>query len=186
MTWIAPKGYALCEGQCDRPVRTGETDIQPHEAIWQCKPSDDCKGDGCSCYLAVIAPGGSQLRIQTDGKGIGVLPPGWAHVCVCLKEVAGQTKESGWSVREKLDWIAPSGMKLYDDCPGWCFRPSRKPSDPGKWFCEEPVKPSASDPSVACVLVGVAPGDKQLYKLPNPCPDEDIPPGWGIFCVCLK
>ena len=83
MAWETPKGYELCPNcSCDRPVRTEDG----HNVLWQCKPGDDCKTEGCGCYLCVIAPGEKHLRI--DGKpgspgGSRIMPPGWAYVCAC-------------------------------------------------------------------------------------------------------
>jgi hypothetical protein len=181
MDWVAPKGYELCaDGKCWPPQDNGKD--KDDAKIWQCKPSYRCEGKGCGCYLAIIAPGGKQLRIEDKPGGKGSsrrLPPGWAYVCACMKELDGE-KETGWSVREDLGWIAPKGYKFADKCPEGCFLPQNDPKDSDYWTCG-----SGDD----CCLVAVPPGEKHLTLLAGP-PGKflkaDVPQGWGIFCACLK
>jgi hypothetical protein len=184
--WVAPKGYEICpESSCDKPVRNGETTAR--EAIWQCKPDDGCKGEGCGCYVCVIAPGEKHLRIEAKPGAAGSsrrMPPGWAIVCVCMKELAGE-KESGWGHREDVGWIAPKRYKFADPCPGHCQMPHWDVGKGGSWVCGSHDKGAGDD----CYLVGVAPGEKQLHFLARPGSGYsviDVPPGWSIFCICLK
>ena len=189
MAWTTPKGYELCpDCHCDRPVRNGET--AAHETIWQCKPSDGCTAAGCGCYVCVIAPGENRLRIESKPGEAGSsrrLPPGWAFVCACLKELAGE-KDSGWGEREDVGWIAPKGYAFDKPCPGHCQLPRWDSAKGGSWVCG--VRPSEDPASERnCYLVGVAPGEKQLHFLARPgsaYSHVDVPPGWGIFCICLK
>jgi hypothetical protein len=185
-TWVAPKGYAICpESSCDRPVRNGAT--TGGETIWQCKPSEACSGERCGCYLCIIAPGETHLRIEAKPgeRGSGRrMAPGWAMVCVCMKET-GEAKESGWGDREDVGWIAPKGYKFAAHCPGHCQYPHWDSSKEGSWVCGSRDQGSEHD----CFLVGAAPGDKQLHFLARPGSTYsavDVPPGWAIFCICLE
>jgi hypothetical protein len=183
MAWVAPKGYALCpESSCAAPKRNGKA--ADGYTIWQCQASEKCKAD-CGCYLCVIAPGESHLRIDDapGGKGYSrLLPPGWAYVCACMRET-GEPKESGWDHREDVGWIAPSGYKFVTPCPEHCHLPYHKAGTDG-WQCGGETETEKN-----CHLVGVAPGEKQLHLLRTPggvLPFDDVPPGWSIFCICLE
>ena len=183
MAWVAPKGYALCpDCRCDEPKRNGKAD--DGLTIWQCKASDKCKAAGCGCYLCVIAPGESHLRIDAGPGGKGYsrrLPPGWAYVCACMKET-GEPKESGWSHREDVGWIAPAGREFAKPCPEHCHLPVHVLGTDG-WTCGS----GHTDSEANCCLVGVAPGEKQLHLLAGPGKAfDEVPPGWSIFCICLK
>lgn len=183
MAWTAPKGYALCkDGSCDVPKRNGK-DVRG-DTIWQCTASDKCGASGCGCYLCVIAPGESHLRIDAapNTKGYSrVLPPGWAYVCACMKETGGP-KEKGWDERENVGWVAPEGFNFVDPCPEHCHLPRHSPPGVDGWVCGGETKSEEN-----CYLVGVAPGEKQLHILANPGTGfDDVPPGWSIFCICLE
>jgi hypothetical protein len=188
MAWEAPKGYELCpDCNCDRPVRNGQ-DVG-HATIWQCKPSDHCKAEGCGCYLCVIAPGEKHLRIDaTPGSagGARVLPPGWAYVCACMKEVGeAKDRDRGWGEREDVGWLAPKDYKLKTPCT--CQLPRVEFAKPGQWLCGFTHK--SGDVEFDCYLVGVPPGEKQLKILSDPgqpFADANVPPGWSIFCICLE
>jgi hypothetical protein len=182
MAYEPPPGYELCkDGNCIRPAKEDKAG-----ANWRCFESGDCKGPDCKCYLAAVAPGEKQLRIlaeqgAADYKRAFTPPPGWSLVCVCMKKVQGKKQDDGWDVREKPGWIAPKGYKLKDDCP--CLVPYEDQRRKEHWRCQE-----ADDDRKSCYLVGVAPGEKQLHLFAQPqgqFPQRDIPPGWGIFCVCL-
>jgi hypothetical protein len=120
MAWEAPKGYALCpDSSCDRPVRSGQD--PGHQTVWQCKPGDECKAEGCGCYLCAIAPGEKRLRIDARPGSAGysrVLPPGWVYVCACMKEVGdAKDRESGWGEREDVGWLATGRPQVREPMP---------------------------------------------------------------------
>jgi hypothetical protein len=189
MAWEAPNGYALCpECSCDRPVRNGQA--ADHHTIWQCKPSDGCKAEGCGCYLCVIAPGEKHLRIDAKPGTAGAsreLPPGWAYVCACMKEVGeAKDRESGWSQREDVGWLAPKGYKFKAPCT--CQLPRSEAGKSDYWLCGSKGK-EPGDVETDCFLVGVPPDEKQLQILSHPghvFAKADVPPGWSIFCICLE
>jgi hypothetical protein len=185
MAWTAPKGYALCaDCSCSRPV-PGEKEAE--RGTWHCAPSSNCKAEGCTCYLCVVAPGEKHLRIEAkEGQpGSRNMPPGWAYVCACMKET-GEPKETGWSnEREDLGWIAPKGYKFAPTCPTHCQLPRSEPGKPDFWYCGSK---DAGSPDSDCYLVGVPPDEKQLEFLAGPGHSfrkDAVPPGWSIFCICL-
>ncbi len=183
MTWVAPKGYALCpDCSCDppKPNRKAADGL----TYWQCKKSEKCQADGCGCYLCVVAPGESHLRIDDTPGGEGYarrLPPGWAYVCACMKETDEAKKEKGWDHREDVGWIAPAGWQFATPCAEHCHLPVHVFGTDG-WTCG-----GLTETEKDCHLVGVAPGEKQLHLLATPGKAfDDVPPGWSIFCICLK